>query len=1056
MTVPSSGTSGHPITIGAYGTGANPIINGSDLVATWTLDSGNIWQATLTTEPRAVYLNGTKGTEQTAKASVDAANEWFWQADVLYVYSTTDPDTAFTNPGIEAVLRHGIDINGKDYVTVNNIMTDKTNKGINVDWKDEGDLIEGFENTADWTISGTGAAIAADTTNYVEGAGSINLSGTSGVISMTKTINEDLSDADVFTIAAYVSEFNIGRNIRIDFSSTTDFSKYYRANSSGLGYGADVGWNRFVFSKSDFTATGGEDWSNTMIRVRIGDWTTPSATTPANMTFDDLKKAQKANPVALLTFDDGRASVLSIVEPIMTANNQVGTAFVHLNSIEGEWDGYMHLDDLTTLQTAGWDISNHTKTHPYAEDDNLTTMSPEELDDEVNGMRTWLINNGFSQGADFFAYPGGIYNTAVINKVAEHHKIARTTKSFAYQAHPDGTNDDFFILGDDGSPTTANAQTHIDNTIDRGGIITFLWHNVGTDYTTEDFQTVSNYLKTKVDLGLIQVMTMSEYWDYITFTDITIHNNIIKNPEVGIYVGGNSNNASVYNNTVYSGVIGIQDKSLNAYVKNNVVSNQTYRAGEYWWGTLTEAYNNWYGTSNGFTPAATDLNADPLFTNAATGDFSLQATSPNIDAGVDVNLSTDFVGKQRYDYPNIANTGSVGSYSYNYWDIGAYEYVTPPNPVLQSNSHPSESAWYPDATPDMSLSSNNSATTHYHYLVDQTAAPSAATVQAGTSDSDGTFTIPEGTITSDGTWYVHLIASNLDGDFSANYDTYTIKYDGTNPVISTSSPANNTTTCDYHPGFTWSGSDATSGIAKYQLYLNGSLDTDNISGTSTDSTNALNWNGTNTWYVRAIDNAGNYTDSSTYNLSMRYCGSYFIPYTPPTPPASSPSEEQKTIPTPTPTSPNSTIPTTPTSESATNNILIKYPDSPKVYLIENGLKKWIVDENTFISKGYLWSEIKTIDNSQTFPDGENIVETKTTIKTFNFTHFLTLGSVGTEVRELQTLLKNLGYFTYPAITGYYGSVTKEAVKKFQIKYGIEPVGYVGPKTRLKLNEVMAE
>ncbi|MBA2613093.1 MAG: carbohydrate-binding protein [Bacteroidetes bacterium] len=40
-----SGTSGQPIVFGAYGSGANPVIDGSGSVTTWTLVSGNIWQA---------------------------------------------------------------------------------------------------------------------------------------------------------------------------------------------------------------------------------------------------------------------------------------------------------------------------------------------------------------------------------------------------------------------------------------------------------------------------------------------------------------------------------------------------------------------------------------------------------------------------------------------------------------------------------------------------------------------------------------------------------------------------------------------------------------------------------------------------------------------------------------------------------------------------------------------------------------------------------------------------------------------------------------------------
>ncbi len=70
---------------------------------------------------------------------------------------------------------------------------------------------------------------------------------------------------------------------------------------------------------------------------------------------------------------------------------------------------------------------------------------------------------------------------------------------------------------------------------------------------------------------------------------------------------------------------------------------------------------------------------------------------------------------------------------------------------------------------------------------------------------------------------------------------------------------------------------------------------------------------------------------------------------------------------------------------------------------------------------------------------------------YAFTQTLALNSRGGEVRELQTKLKALGYFTYPSVTDYFGPVTKAAVISFQNAKGIDPIGIVGPKTRAVLN-----
>ena len=59
--------------------------------------------------------------------------------------------------------------------------------------------------------------------------------------------------------------------------------------------------------------------------------------------------------------------------------------------------------------------------------------------------------------------------------------------------------------------------------------------------------------------------------------------------------------------------------------------------------------------------------------------------------------------------------------------------------------------------------------------------------------------------------------------------------------------------------------------------------------------------------------------------------------------------------------------------------------------------------------------------------------------------YSTIGSRGDEVRQIQTKLKNWGYYT-GAIDGIYGNGTYNAVKKFQQKNGLVVDGIAGSKT----------
>lgn len=69
---------------------------------------------------------------------------------------------------------------------------------------------------------------------------------------------------------------------------------------------------------------------------------------------------------------------------------------------------------------------------------------------------------------------------------------------------------------------------------------------------------------------------------------------------------------------------------------------------------------------------------------------------------------------------------------------------------------------------------------------------------------------------------------------------------------------------------------------------------------------------------------------------------------------------------------------------------------------------------------------------------------------------LKIGSGGEDVRILQKILAS-DPTLYPEglITGFYGSLTETAVKRFQAKLKLEQVGVVGPQTLAMINEILA-
>lgn len=64
---------------------------------------------------------------------------------------------------------------------------------------------------------------------------------------------------------------------------------------------------------------------------------------------------------------------------------------------------------------------------------------------------------------------------------------------------------------------------------------------------------------------------------------------------------------------------------------------------------------------------------------------------------------------------------------------------------------------------------------------------------------------------------------------------------------------------------------------------------------------------------------------------------------------------------------------------------------------------------------------------------------------------LKVGTRNSEVKKVQTQLKNLGYFKGANVTGYYGTITRQAVIKFQKDNGLVSDGIVGNATKKALN-----
>ncbi|MDP3244850.1 MAG: MopE-related protein, partial [bacterium] len=110
------------------------------------------------------------------------------------------------------------------------------------------------------------------------------------------------------------------------------------------------------------------------------------------------------------------------------------------------------------------------------------------------------------------------------------------------------------------------------------------------------------------------------------------------------------------------------------------------------------------------------------------------------------------------------------------------------------------------------------------------------------------------------TWYVKAIDKLAN---TRQTSTWSFKVDTQPPLAFTlKSPANGWVANLQTPEVCWNlTTDAVSGVAKYQLYQDGVLHTDNLGSTTSCSTLFIT-EGYHTWYVKAVDGAGNVRQST--------------------------------------------------------------------------------------------------------------------------------------------------------------------------------------------------
>ena len=121
----------------------------------------------------------------------------------------------------------------------------------------------------------------------------------------------------------------------------------------------------------------------------------------------------KIGPSVVLTFDDAAKNHLTFVAPLLKKYG-FGATFFPCN-FDSEWrkkhaDTLMTASELLQLEKMGFEIGNHTDTHP------MKSVPAEVMADEIAIFKDYLDKAGVRHVSSF-AYPCGLYDDGIVNEV---------------------------------------------------------------------------------------------------------------------------------------------------------------------------------------------------------------------------------------------------------------------------------------------------------------------------------------------------------------------------------------------------------------------------------------------------------------------------------------------------------------------------------------------------------------------------------------------------------------------------------------------------------------
>ncbi|HLE49236.1 MAG TPA: right-handed parallel beta-helix repeat-containing protein [Patescibacteria group bacterium] len=581
LTVPSSGTAGNPIVFGAYSSGVNPIINGSDVVSSWTADIAS-YQTTFDMDGWGCW-----GNYSTAS---DASG---------VTYRTSFLQSAFSGSSIRITVKAA----AGGSVTIDNSSVCIANGG----WND----CDSTPTRITWDGGNNSATISA------------------GASKTSDPITFSWSTSNINAVSVYVSSGSL-----VGYYSTVPAYLYRYTYTGDVALNQNMLGDENQINDSEILKV---ETSTGLANV----WNATVADTP-NQVFKDGVLATKGASKAALTQSQWYASgtTLSYYE---SAGNPGSQAYA-IEASTRDYGIYFNgqnkitVDGLTVTKANLYGINiGHDSSHTldnaivqnslvqYSYDAGIFSWVPTSLN---GSLAATILNNEVSYNAIQDGIDGGNAPTGI--------EILGSNSTGPTLVQGNNIHHNYWGMEFDQNSDHSTAQYNSIHDNNKMGM------NIdNSDNNTFQYNLVYNH---PVSWGLrIWDAAANGMTGNVVYNNVFYGNSIgiiVENEQTNLKIKNNI----LLANTANTSTSEITLESGHTYTGLDIDYNSYYRESgtTYWkYGATNYSFTDWKTNSG---QDANSVNSDPLFTDATGYDFTLQSVSPVINSGTDVSLTTDYAG----------------------------------------------------------------------------------------------------------------------------------------------------------------------------------------------------------------------------------------------------------------------------------------------------------------------------------------------------------------------------------------------------------------------------